>query len=211
MSARRAVLLPVLLLLAGCFRLSQPAPQIREYRLDYAPPPATGSTLAVTLRVPPLGVAAVYDREPIVYREGTYSTGAYFSNRWSANPGQMVADLLARDLADSGLYRAVQRAPSVLASNYQLNGEIEEIEERLTTNSCTAHLRVRVVLLRTRGAAADPVRWRTAYTEDEPCACNDARALAGAMSRALERVSAQLQREVYNAIAADVAATRPAP
>src|SRR5437867_13441703 len=104
MSRVRLLLAALVELLAGCVRLNQPAPQISDYSLAYAPPVISGMTqLPVVVGVSPLRVAATYDRELIVYREGEYSIGTYFYSRWSANPGSMIADLLARDLADSGL------------------------------------------------------------------------------------------------------------
>jgi ABC-type uncharacterized transport system auxiliary subunit len=203
MRVRNATLLLACGLAAGCFGLSQPSPDIREYRLDYTPPAVTGRALPVTLRVPPLAVAAIYDRQPIVYRDDAYATGTYFYSRWSTNPGAMLADLLARDLAASGLYAAIQQGPSLLASDYQLSGGIEEIEERMSAASCTASLRLRVLLVRIRGSSAPPVLLQTTYAEQEPCRCNDVRDLARAMSSVLQRISAQLQQAVYEAIEKD--------
>jgi ABC-type uncharacterized transport system auxiliary subunit len=197
---RGAALLVLSAMLAGCVHLSQPAPQIRDYRLAYDPAAPTGAPLPVILGIPSLRVAAVYDREPIVYRDGEHATGTYFYERWSANPGDMVADLLARDFADSGLYRAVQRGPSLLPIDYQLTGIINEIEERIAGGTCTAHLALRVLLVRVSGNG-NPVRLKKDYAGHEPCACNQPRALAAAMSRVLERISAQLQQDVYDAIA----------
>jgi ABC-type uncharacterized transport system auxiliary subunit len=190
-------------LLAGCFSLSQPAPQLRDYRLDYPPPAVAGAPLSATIRVPPLGVTAIYDRLAIVHRADTYSTVPSFYDRWSTNPGSMVADLLARDLADSGVYRAVQQGPSPVPSDYQLTGEIEAIEERATDSGCAADLRLRVLLVRTRTMSNDPVILRATHAETESCPCHEAHALAQAMSRALRRLSERLQQQVYDAIAAD--------
>ena len=205
-SSRGTVLVAAgMLLLAGCVRLSQPAPRIQEYRLDYEPPVLAGRTLPVTLRVHSFGIAAIYDRETIVYRDGTHSTGRYFYHRWSTNPRDMMADVLARDLAASGVYRAVLQGPGAPA-DYELSGMVEEFEERPAGEDCTAHLRLRVTLARARARAASPIVWQATYTGDEPCPCNDAPALAAAMSRGLARMSATLQDELYSAIAADTSA-----
>jgi uncharacterized lipoprotein YmbA len=197
--------------LVGCVRLAQPAPSVQDYRIDYAPPVVEGrAPMAVTVRVPPFGVSAIYDRQAMVYRTDTYATGAYVYERWSANPGSMLADLLARDLAASGVYRAVQQGPSILPSDYQLTGQIEEMEERVGPQGCAAHLHVRLLLLRTRATRRDPVVLRASYDEEAECACNDAGALAAAMSRVAERIASQLEHDVYEAIAADQAAgTKP--
>ena len=186
--------------LYGCVKLAQPAPTISDYRLDYRPPSAVGTPLPVTLGVPSLRVGAVYDRDVIVYRDGDHATGTYYYSRWSANPGDMIADLLARDFADSGLYRAVQRGPSLLPVDYQLTGTIEEIEERVGGSGCAAHLTLRVLLVHATGSG-DPVRLKKAYSGDESCACNQPRAFAAAMSRTLLRISAELQQDTYDAVA----------
>ncbi len=200
---RRLFTLPALVLLAGCVHLSQPAPRVHDYRLDYVPPVPVGTPLPVTLRIAPFGVAAVYDHEAIVYRNDAYSTGRYFYHRWSSNPGDMIADLLARDLAASRLYRAVQQGSAPLPSDYQLSGEVEEIEERPAASACTAHLRLRILLAAMRAGATAASVLQTTYTADDPCPCNDARALAEVMSLGVARVSAQLQQQVYQAIVND--------
>jgi len=202
MRMRRSVFVLLGGLVAGCFRLSQPAPDIREYRLAYAPPTIAGQPQPVTLRIASLGVAAMYDRQPIVYGDDAYSGGTYYYARWSTNPSAMLTDLLARDFVDSHLYLAVQQGPSPVPNDYQLGGEIEEIEERTTSAGCVARLRLRAVLVRVR-ASATPVVLQTSYAAEEPCACNDVRALAEAMSKAAEQISAQLQRAVYEAIEKD--------
>ena len=196
-------LLPLVGLLAGCLRLGVRAPQIRDYRLDYTPPVGAGAPVPAIVAIGPLAVAAVYDREPIISREKTYATEAYFDSRWSANPGNMVADLLWRDLTEAGLYRAVQRAPSMLPSAYRISGEIEEIEERPADNGCAAHLQLHILLVRTRSTKGDPVLLQHSYTGDKPCPCNQPQKLAAAMSQTMAGISAELQREVYDAIAAD--------
>ncbi|MFI5396660.1 MAG: ABC-type transport auxiliary lipoprotein family protein [Candidatus Binatia bacterium] len=201
-------LLPLVGLLAGCVRLGVRAPQIRDYRLDYTPPVVAGAPLPVIVAIGPLAVAAVYDREPIISREKTYATEAYFDSRWSANPGNMVADLLARDFVDSGLYRAVQRGPSLLPNDYQISGQIEEIEERVTDRACTAHLRLHILVVRMRPTKGEAVLSQQVYVGDEPSACNAPPALAAAMSQAMADVSARMQRDVHDAIAADSAAAR---
>lgn len=189
---------------AGCINLKQPAPEVRSYRLDYAPPVLDGlAPLPVTLRIAPLSANAVYDRLAIVYRDDPYSTGTYLADRWGASPGQMLGDLLARDFASSGLYRAVQQGPSVVGSDYQLGGQIEELEEREVAGACAAHARLRFLLIRTAAGSTPPVLLQATYEESEPCVCADVRAFVAAMSASIERVSARLQRDAHAAIAGD--------
>lgn len=201
MRTRCAALLLLGGLVAGCFHLSQPSPDIREYHLSYEPPTIAGQPLPVTLRIASLGVAAMYDRQQVVYGTDAYSGGTYYYARWSTNPSAMLADLLARDFVDSHLYTAVQRGPSTVPNDYELSGEIEEIQEHTGASGCTARLRLRVLLARMR-AVASPVVLQTSVAAEEACGCNP-RALAEAMSKAMARISEQVQKAVYEAIAKD--------
>jgi ABC-type uncharacterized transport system auxiliary subunit len=212
-TARRSVALLCMGLavtVGGCVQLRQPAPDIHTYALAYTPTAPDGPPLPVILRVAPFAVGAVYDHEAIVSREGTYATSLSFYDRWSANPASMLADLLARDFADSQKYRAVQQTASLVPPDYQLSGDIEAIEEYSSGSRCAARLRLRTTLLRTRGGAASPVLSQDTYGADEPCPCQDAAALAQAMSTALATVSTRMQEQVYQAIAADAGARPPA-
>ena len=197
----------LLAVLGGCVSLSQPAPEIRAFRLDYPPPAIDGSPVPAIVRVARFPAASMYDREPMVYRDDTYTTAVDFYNRWGTHPGQMITDLLARDLASSGVYAAVQQEASLVPSDYLLNGEIEEFEERTVGDRCEAHLRLRIVLLRLHPGKADPSLRRGGYAADEPCTCGEPFALAEAMSKCMARISSQLQQDIYTTIAADAQPT----
>lgn len=191
------------LLLCGCLgSIKVPAPDMHDYRLDYPPPVVSGTPLPVVLQLARFRTAAAYAREAIVYRRGDYETGTYPYHRWVANPSSMIADLLARDFSASGLYRAVQQGASLLLADYELGADIDEIEERIATGGCTAHLSMRVLFFRTR-AVESPVLLREAYVVDEPCTATGPEALVGAMSRALQQISERVQRDVYEAIVRD--------
>jgi ABC-type uncharacterized transport system auxiliary subunit len=197
----RALIVFLPLVLFGCVTISQPAPQIRDYRLDYESPAIDGPELPVVISIPTLSVAAAYDRESIVYRQDSVSLGRYFYHRWASNPGSLIADLLVRDFAKSGRYRAVQSGRSPLRPDYLLVGSIEEIEERLVEgNQCNASLLMRIELIHARPGDASPVLLQRSYSEREPCACEDPRALSTAMSAAMARISASLQGDVNAAI-----------
>lgn len=195
-----AGVLVVVACLAGCVRLGQPAPRIEHFRLDYTATPPEGPPLPYILRVPPMEVAATYDRDPIVYREGEYRIGSYFYDRWASNPGNMIADLLARDLVRPGLYRDVQTAVSLVAPDFQVKGTVEEIEERIDGTSCSARLSLRVTLAGTRGAREERVRFSKLYSATEPAKCDDPDSLAQAMSAAMATLSGEIQADVYAAL-----------
>lgn len=191
--------------LSGCVQFVQPAPEIRDYDLSYAPSSFDRPPLDVVLSIPSFGVAATYDREAIIYRTTQTTLGKYFYHRWATNPGDMVSDLIARDFASAGTYRAVVHQRSVVAADYQLAGNIEVIEERAGESGCAAVLDVRFLLLARAGDRAEAVKAQPHLTLSEPCTCDDPPSLVAAMSKALAAGSTQLQRQVYEAIAADLA------
>lgn len=188
------------LLLAGCAALRSP-PDVRTYRLAYPPPePAGTAPLPVTLRVIPFGIAAAYDQQAFIYRSGPYDTGFDYYNRWIANPASMISDLIARDLAASHAVQAVLQAPSALPADYELNGQVETLEERDDGGACTAHLRLRVILVRVPPRAPRRVVMQDSFAADEPCPGGSAEAYAEAMSRAVQRISDQVRAAVLSAI-----------
>jgi ABC-type uncharacterized transport system auxiliary subunit len=197
----RCVLVAALaLVLAACAALSSPPARVRTFRLEYPAPAAVDpSPTAVTLRVTRFTAMVPYDRQGFVYRDGPYDIGVDDYNRWLANPSEMVTDLLARDLAASKAYQAVLVAPSALPVDFELNGQIETLEER-GGNGCTAVLRLRVLLVRVPPKGARRVVLQDVFEAEEPCKSGDPTAFAQAMSRALQRVSDQIQTAVRAAV-----------
>lgn len=198
---RRAALALAALVLADCSAINPAAPRVRTFRLEYAPPPPPSAPpTAATLRVVPFGIAALYDRQGFVYRTGPYDIAVDNYNRWLGDPGGMITDLLARDLAASKMYRAVLQAPSALPSDYELNGQIEVLEER-AADGCTAALRLRVVLVRVPPRGERTVVFQDVFEAAEPCGTGDPAAFVAAVSRALQRVSEEVQAAVRAAVA----------
>lgn len=185
-----------LLVTSGCAAWSTPAPRVRDYRLAYPLPQASPSAHAGVLHVLPFTVAATYDSRAILYRQGEFRIGRYPHDRWAASPGNLVADLLARDLDASGVFRAVQQARTTVASDFRLAGDIDVIEESSGPDGCAALLELRVLLVRLGAKAGDRVLLRRSYSEREPSRCEDAAALARAMSSALERISLSLRADI---------------
>jgi len=192
--------LPWLSVLAGCFGFGAATmPTVHSYHLSYAPPPAETTTVPLVLQVMPLRIAAAYDSESIAYREGDHGAGTYFYHRWAAHPAKLVTDLLARDIAHSHRYRAVALGASMLPIDIVLNGDIEEIGEVATDDGCAARLRMRVVVARL-SSRSDPILLQSTYAHDEPCPCRDPAALVPAMSRAMQRLSQQIESDMLAAI-----------
>jgi ABC-type uncharacterized transport system auxiliary subunit len=201
-----ALLACALAFVPGCVTFSKPAPQPREYLLSYESPPIQHGPIDVVLRVLPLGIGAPYSTSNIVYRENDHTVGSYTYDRWASPPAAMVGDLLARDLATSGVYRAVLRGPTLMRSDYEISGEVEELGER-SAAGCTAHLQLRLLLRHSGPRGGHAVLFQRPYSGDEPCKSNDPDDLVGALSRAMQTISAQIQADANAAIAADASAS----
>jgi len=199
MPMRRLAALALLLpLLAACGAALRSRPPDRTYRMAYAPPAPDGSTVPATLRVVPFGIAADYDRQGFVYREGTYDVGVDHYNRWIAAPSAMITDLVARDLSAAGAFQAVLQGPSALPAIYELSGWIETLEER-EESGCTAHVRLRALFVRVPERGPRQVLFEDSLTGDEPCTPGDAPSVAEAMSRAVQHISDDLRARLVAA------------
>jgi ABC-type uncharacterized transport system auxiliary subunit len=198
--AARCVAWAAALLLAGCAAL-RPAPPIRTFRLTYpVPGPERTTPLPVTVRVLPFGIASAYDRQGFIYRSGPYDVGVDYYNRWIGSPASLITDLVARDLAASKTLQAVLQAPSALPSDYEINGEIETLEEDDEAASCAAHLRLRVALVAAPSTGARHVVMQDGFAADEPCTRGDPTSYAEAMSRAVQRASDAIRAALLRAL-----------
>jgi ABC-type uncharacterized transport system auxiliary subunit len=204
MKARMTILAAATAVLSGCATLTVPAPPTREYLLDYAPPSSQGSSLPAVLRVAHLSIASTYARTGIMYRSSDHEIGSYAYHQWVTDPAGMVGDLLARDFAEAGQYRAVLNGPSRVRPDYELSGAIEEMEERIGDGGSSAHLQIRVLLRRLATDAENKVVFQKTYTADEPTPGDNTSELVAAMSRGLQQISESLRADVHEAIAADL-------
>lgn len=187
----RLLLLLAALPLAACSTIGGP-PVARTYRLTY-PEPAreSGAPLGI-VRVGPFATAQVYDRQGFVYRDGVYEVGVDPYNGWIAAPAAMLTDLLARDLAATGVATAVIQAASALPADYELGGVIEEIVET-DAGGCTALLRVRALLIRIDQRGPRQVAFEEVFTSEQTCTAGDPASFAEAMSLAAAEVSAAVR------------------
>lgn len=191
---------PLVALLSGCFSLLPAAPVPKDYRLEYDPPSVQHPPIPVVLRLSPVRVAAVYDREPFAYSTAPFRIAYRYYHRWATAPGQMLTDLFVRDFTTSGLYRAVQQGPSVLVADYQLDLRVERFEEQVASSGCHAVIVVHANLQSLRPRVANPVRLQQLYEEREPVQCGNAEDFARGTSRAVRRLSERLQLDVVEAI-----------
>lgn len=188
----------------GCISLGRAvAPPMHRYAIAYPTPLVATTSVPAIIEVLPLRIAAAYDRNDIVYRDGEHRLDTYNYRRWTAHPARMIRDALERDFIAAEAFTAVVAPPSVLTADYVLDGVVEQVEERLDPR-CSAHLRIRFLLARQSERLRANVLFQRVYEVDETCVENDPETFAAAMSRAMAAISGQLLTDLVTVIAADL-------
>lgn len=183
--------------------LKQPAYKISYYALEYDAPEFTGKTpLPVAIKMERIGVSPLYNSINIVYRENEYSRDAYSYHKWRINPGDMVTDLLTRDMRESGLFRAViNSGSSGSGAYYNLGGNVEGFYEEDEGKDRFGALSITINLVNEKEQAPDrKIMFQKTYIRKKRCEKNNPRALAKALSEGMREISAEIINDVYNAL-----------
>lgn len=189
----------------GCSGMGKPPERIDYYVLEYEAPRFQGrEPVEDVIRLERFSVAPSYNTERIVYRESAFERNTYNYHRWRANPGDMVGYFLARDLRESGLFRAVLPQDTRFSATCALEGIVEEFYERDGADQWEAVLALSVTLI----AEGEPdvsrrVLLQEAYREVEPCERKNPRSVSEAMSRAMERVSKRIVADLHRVLSGE--------
>jgi len=207
---RFLLLMPGLVIVAamtcGCVRLpelTQTGQETTYYTLEYEPASMTGEQVTCSLAVDSFTAAPLFSTRKIIYRQKPYQTGEYRYHQWHVTPAEAIAHLLARDLRQSGLFAAVFDPASGLSASFSLSGHLETFLEDNTRKPWQAVLGIEIQLIdETQPDVDRSILMQKLYTAVEPCARENPRATAEAMSRALERLSRVIVQDVYDVIKA---------
>ncbi|MEW6387152.1 MAG: ABC-type transport auxiliary lipoprotein family protein [Thermodesulfobacteriota bacterium] len=196
----RLLLLAVLpwLFLAGC---GKPPALINNYMLEY-PAPLIGKSprLDAALKVELFAVAQAYNSTAMVYRPSPFKSEVYNYSRWRVNPGYLVTDFLLRDLRNSGLFPAVLSYHEAGNARFRLEGGVEEFQELDEADGWKAALVLNVTLLDLlAGELPQRLVFQKSYRAAEPLPEKTPQGLAQGMSRALEKLSARIITDTYDA------------
>ena len=186
----------------GCSGMGKPPERIDYYVLEYESPRFQGrKPVEDVIRLERFSVAPSYNTERIVYRESAFERNTYNYHRWRANPGDMVGYFLARDLRESGLFRAVLPQETRFAATCALEGIVEEFYERDGEERWEAVLALSITLI----VEGEPdvsrrVLHQKAYREVEPCDRKNPRSVSEAMSRAMARASKRIVTDLHRVL-----------
>lgn len=189
--------------LSACLDLKQPRNKIDYYSLEYDPPRISShQPVSHVIKVELFSVSPIYNTRKIIYRDDAYKRAAYDYHKWQANPAELVTYFLARDMRQSGLFKAVFTRNSRLPHGYVLGGSVDEFLESDTQAGCQADLSLNIVLMSEHETdISKKIIFQKFYHIRKPCRQKDPRALAEAMSTAMAEASAQIIDAVYNRLA----------
>jgi len=186
----------------GCSLGGKPAYSVKHYVLEYPSPKMEGiQGFNELLKVERFSVSPIFNSTAMVYRENPFGRDAYHYERWRVNPGDMVTDLIVRDLRNSGLFRAIFSYHDGEETRFLLEGQVEEFLELEEKDSWKAILGVHITFLDlTKKERAEKVIFQRSYRFVELFAEKTPEGLAGGMSKAMEKFSRQLIRDLEQAM-----------
>jgi len=195
--------LGLLLLLTGCSWGSAPPLTIKQWMLEYPPPPrAAESPLEARLKLARFSTVRAYLGTEMVYRQESFERRVYPYQRWRVFPSDMVGDLLLRDLRRCGRLKEVFSYRQRGSARFRLEGGVERFLEVDGPKGPRAELGLSITLLDTRQKdSTKKVLFQKDYAASQAMKEKKAPALAAALSRALARVSGQVRADVIEAIA----------
>lgn len=198
--------LAILVLLTGCIGLNNTSPQIDFYTFEYEPPDAAPAvTTAYILKIDGFHVSSVYDDDRLLIRSQAFKRNEYTQQRWRANPGDLVADYLARDLARTAYFHAVVRTEPVPDYSHLLTGTIEEFYQHKDGDQWQAILSLNVMLVDEASVPGDgTVLFQQRYAFREPVSDQTPVGFVAGMSLAMRKLSEMLINDIAEALGNDM-------
>jgi cholesterol transport system auxiliary component len=192
----------IIMLLSGCAGANQRSVDVNFYTLEYEPHQwHNRQALPVVIRVQRFATAPFYHSDRILYREKIYQRDTYYYHRWRVNPGDLVTHLLARDMRQSGLFKAVTVESHRLDATHFIEGTLDDFYEQDAPDGWKAVLSMSITLVKENQPDRQlAVRFQSNYTAAEPCERRNPQAVAQAMSAAMAKLSQQIISDVYETL-----------
>ncbi|MCC6157491.1 MAG: membrane integrity-associated transporter subunit PqiC [Deltaproteobacteria bacterium] len=186
---------------AGCFNVTRDYQEKFYYQLEYNPPAVSGPAFdTVVVRVGSFQVAPSYQSQKILYSTSKRKRKPYEYHLWIVNPGDMIADLLVRDMIEAKQYRAVVDVRSSINPDYEIEGIIDEIYEKDDNDTWFSVLQMRVILMSHQGGKKS-VLFQRNYRESHQAETHTPESVVTAMSAATKILSSKIQADVSAAVA----------
>jgi ABC-type uncharacterized transport system auxiliary subunit len=187
----------------ACISVTRPYKEVFDYQIVYdAPAPATGLPFKnVVVRIAPFSVAPAFDKRKIMYSTGANRFAVYQYHSWISSPGDMLTDLLIRDMIASGCYEAVIDLRGSIVPQYQLEGVVEQIYEKTEGDVWWSTLRLRGLFFAYGADGGKQVLFQRVYQKEVRTAGHEPGDIVAAMGEAAKAISIEVQRDVNAAVA----------
>jgi cholesterol transport system auxiliary component len=132
-----------------------------------------------------------FDTAAMVYVQQAHVLDRYATHRWADTPARLLSQLLTRTLDDSGGFRAVLQAPTMLPADLRLDSEIVQLRQSFLARPSRVELTLRVQLVELAGRRVLATRY-IEVVQDAPSedAAGGVAAANDAVARALTQVAA---------------------
>jgi ABC-type uncharacterized transport system auxiliary subunit len=187
----------------ACLDLKQPSLDMQYYTLEYEAPALSGhEALPFIIRVENFNAAPLYSTTGIIFKEREYKRDIYPYHKWMTSPANIVTYLIGRDLKKAGMFKGVimpgERNKDV---SLRLAGIIDEFYELDKGGEQWGVLTIGITLTpeestRTKGM----VIFQKSYSIAEKMERKTPTALSEALSRAMEKVSQEIEMDIYEYI-----------
>jgi ABC-type uncharacterized transport system auxiliary subunit len=138
------LLATILFILSGC--MSTPSTPNNYYTLQYvntSKPAAQKYKEILKIDFPHAPSNLMGKR--IIYAANPYESAYYIKNRWAEPLPAMLQDWIIQSIEDAGLYKAVVRSSSRVATDLILESDIVSFEHRLETKSVVVSIRLNLI------------------------------------------------------------------
>ena len=191
-------LLPVLVLVAGCFGSAPPVPKEQYYRLVAdAPAEASGKQIKGGLEVVPFAGEGVMSERPLLF---TADGGRKLEQRnyayWTDAPPQMLRDQLVAYLREVGVADNVVPSELRIETDYTVRGTIKRLEQ-LVGEKTGAVISLELAVVE---KSSDRLVLSKVYTSEKPISGAGIDDAVAALNDGLD--------EIFAAFAGDLAAAK---
>lgn len=194
---RLLVFIILFMTMSGCTSMQHAPLEIHYYTLEYDPPrPAKAGMLPYVVKIEQFQTSPLYDSNRIIFKDEDFTRDAYTYQKWLAHPGELVAFFLARDLSEAGRFQAALYYESNLPYTHLITGMVEDFYFQ-ARDSGEAVLSVAVNLVdSTPRNNGQTILMQKKYRLAIKTQRDGPQGLAGAMSMAMQRISAEILSDV---------------
>jgi len=192
----------ILLPLGGCAMFGTPSSKTDYYTLEYDTPKLTGlNALPFIIKIDRFYASPLYNSEKIRYRKNDFQTDEYNYHRWEANPAQLIAYFLYRDIKQSGIFKGVFSHDTGFAATHSVSCTVDELYEDDRGRTWEAVLSLDIVLMVENEPDINKrILFQKKYSTRKPCAKKNPKAVAEAMSKAMSELSGQIIRDIHKSL-----------